>query len=65
MPSPYAGPYLEDIPGYPFVPGVNWKEFMEMLRFCAEKPKGVWWTDNGQDRRGCLWHVRLIRDVVP
>ncbi|MFC1600388.1 radical SAM protein, partial [Patescibacteria group bacterium] len=63
IPSPLAGRYFEDVPDYPFVPDVNWREFLWVLKFAGEKL-----TDNGvlsRDRAGCVacGMCDLIRDM--
>ena len=52
IPSPLAGRYLEDIPDYPFVPDVDWRDFLEVLGFAARQLRlqGLASTD----KAGCV-----------
>ncbi|RLG19768.1 hypothetical protein DRN67_01855 [Candidatus Micrarchaeota archaeon] len=65
IPSPLAGRYFEDIPDYPFVPDVDWREFLDVVRFAAQELKkaGVRTTD----RAGCVacGMCDLIKDLMP
>lgn len=63
IPSPLAGRYFEDIPDYPFVPDVNWREFLEILKFAGQQL-----AENGilsRDKAGCVacGMCDLIRDM--
>ena len=65
IPSPLAGRYFEDIPDYPFVPDVNWKDFLGLIRFTAGEmlKKGLLSTD----KVGCVacGMCDLTRDAMP
>lgn len=63
VPSPLAGRYFEDVPDYPFVPDVNWREFLKILRFAGRElaRTGV----RSMDKAGCVacGMCDLIRDL--
>jgi len=65
IPSPLAGRFFEDIPDYPFVPGVNWREFLDVIRYAGAllKSHGI----SSTDKAGCVacGMCDLIKDVVP
>jgi biotin synthase-related radical SAM superfamily protein len=63
IPSPLAGRYFEDIPNYPFVPDVDWREFLGVLRFAGRElaRTGV----RSMDKAGCVacGMCDLIKDL--
>src|SRR3989338_1923366 len=52
IPSPLAGRYFEDIPNYPFVPKMNFHEFIEVMIYTNKlmREKGLFSTD----KSGCI-----------
>ncbi|MHA1371221.1 MAG: radical SAM protein [Promethearchaeota archaeon] len=52
IPSLLAGRYFEDIPNYPFIPDVNWREFLEVVYFTASEMKKQKITSC--DQAGCI-----------
>ena len=63
IPSPLAGRYFENIPEYPFVPNLNWKQFLEIFIFATKEmqQQGI----NTTDKAGCVacGMCDLIRDL--
>jgi len=64
IPSPLAGRYFEDIPDYPFVPDVDWKEFLDVVRFAAEEMRRF--SLRTADKAGCVacGMCDLIKNVI-
>jgi hypothetical protein len=52
IPSPLAGRYFEDIPDYPFVPDVQWQEFVSIIVFAKQQMLRAGLVT--VDRAGCV-----------
>ncbi len=64
IPSPLAGRYFEDIPNYPFAPNVDWRVFLDLVRF-AQKQTFEYGIKT-LDKAGCVacGMCDLIKDLV-
>ena len=64
VPSPIAGRYFEDIPGYPFKPKLDWREFLDVIRFAQAESirQGL----RSLDKAGCVacGMCDMIKDFV-
>lgn len=64
VPSPLAGRYFEDIPDYPFVPNVDWRDFLKIIKFAREESsrQGL----RSLDKAGCVAcrMCDLIKDFI-
>jgi hypothetical protein len=64
VPSPLAGRYFEDGPGYPFVPDVDWRDFLATVRFARDEAAGQ--GMRVLDMAGCVacGMCDLVKDFV-
>ncbi|MEW5997123.1 MAG: radical SAM protein [Candidatus Micrarchaeota archaeon] len=63
VPSPLAGRYFEDIPDYPFVPDVDWKDFLDIVLYAASEMRKA--GKSIADKAGCVacGMCDLVRDA--
>lgn len=64
VPSPLAGRYFEDIPGYPFAPRVDFRDFLSVIEFARKEAAKA--GMKSLDKAGCVacGMCDLIRDFV-
>ena len=64
IPSPLAGRYFEDVPGYRFSPQTDWRDFLEIIYFTADQLRQS--TLATADQAGCVacGMCDLIKEVA-
>jgi len=65
IPSPLAGRFFEDIPDYPFVPQLDWQDFLEVIQVTAQLMRQHKLLS--ADKAGCVacGMCDLIKNLMP